>query len=442
MTQSRQTGSEFNRRQFLGSSARNAAGVAAGMFSLGIAAGRSASPNEELRIGMIGVGQQGRELAGELSQMSGVRVTAICDVDVHALAAMQHELHDHAGHRPAIVTDHEQLLTNRDIDAIVVATPDHWHAKMTIASCRAGKDVYLEQPVSHTVLEGREILQAAQQSGRIVQTGLPQRSGAHFQSAVELLRSGEIGRVHQARAWAVHRRRSIGKAADSAPPVGVDYERWLGPAAHRPFQANRFHQNWAWFWDYGSGELGIWGVQLLDVVRWGLNLDFPVRIAATGGQRALNDDRETPDTLAVQFEFPEVDVLWEHRQWSNRGIEGRTAAAAFYGEHGTLIVDRSGWKVYDGREGLFAQTSEIRRPHLQNWIDCIRSRRAPTADISIGERSMLMCHLGNISARLGREIRFDGQKLNCGNDVVANAILNGEIRGPSEFQEGACPLKS
>jgi len=403
------------------------------MFSLGLAASRHPGPNETIQVGVVGLGQQGRELALELVKIPGVRISALCDVDVQALAGAQHEIEDATGTRPALITEHEKLMSREDVDAVIVATPDHWHARMSIEALQAGKDLYLEQPVAHSILEGQAILKVAAQTKRIVQTGLPQRSGAHFQSAVDLIHSGEIGRVHLAKAWAVHRRRSIGKAAVAPVPMGVDYDRWLGPAASRHFQPNRFHQNWPWFWDYGSGELGLWGVQLLDVVRWGLNLDVPVRVAAGGGRRGFHDDRETPDTLTVQFEFPEVDVVWEHRQWSSRGIEGRTAAVAFYGEQGTLIVDRSGWKVYDGREGLYANASEIRQAHMQNWIDSIRTRQAPSASLETGTRSMLMCHLGNISYRLGREIRFDPSTLSFGSDRGAVSLLSSPCRKPWEL---------
>lgn len=426
MASSHSTSTSVNRREFLGNSARNAASVAAGVLSLGMAGGsRPSGPMEALQVGVIGLGEQGRDLALQLGKNPDVRVVAICDVDAHVLAAAQHDIMDQTGHRPAIVVPHEQLLTRSDVDAVVIATPDHWHAPMAVAACQAGKDVYLEQPVGHSIADGRAIVNAARENKRIVQTGLPQRSGLHFQSAVELLRSGEIGRVHLAKAWAVHRRRSIGKVASSPAPPGVDYRRWLGPVGDRDFNVNHFHQNWPWFWNYGSGELGLWGVQLLDVVRWGLNLDLPERVVACGGQRAFHDDRETPDTLTVQYEFAGVDVVWEHRQWSSRGIEGRTAAVAFYGEHGTLIVDRSGWKVYDGRPGLFAETSEIRQSHLRNWMDSIRSRQLPAADIAIGERSMLMCHLGNISYRLGREVRFRHDTLNFDSDDDANRLMQG-----------------
>ncbi|SFJ32435.1 Gfo/Idh/MocA family protein [Planctomicrobium piriforme] len=413
-----------NRRDFLGKTARNAAGVAVGVLSLGSAA-RKFGPNDQIQIGIIGAGAQGRELAQHLLAIPGVRITSLCDVDAHQLAAAQHLLHDHSDHRPVAVTGHEQLLQRSDVDAVVIATPDHWHAAICREACLAGKDVYLEQPVAHSVAQGQSLVDIAHKTGRIIQTGLPQRSGAHFQSAIELLRSGEIGRVHLAKAWAMHRRRSIGRVATAAAPVGVDYERWLGPAPARPFQATRFHQHWPCFWDYGSGELGQWGVQLLDIVRWGLNLDLPTRIAATGGNRAFHDDRETPDTLSVQFEFPELDVIWEHRQWSTRGLEGRTAAVAFYGDRGTLIVDRSGWKLYDGPTGKYADASELHQSHLANWLDCLRTRQTPTADIAVGQRSMTLCHLGNIAYRLGRELRFSPDSLTFTQDAAANRMLLG-----------------
>ncbi len=409
-----------NRRDFLGKSARNAAGVAVGVLGLGTAS--RVGPNEKIHLGLIGLGEQGRELAMRLAELPGVHIAAICDVDAQALAYSQHQIFERSGHRPVAITRHEQLLERDDIHAVVIATPDHSHVSICRDACLAGKDVYLEQPVTHTISEGQSLLLVAERTGRIIQTGLPQRSGAHFQSAVEALQSGEIGRIHQAKAWAMHRRRSIGRPTPTSVPAGVDYDRWLSDAQRRPFQSNRFHQHWPWFWDYGSGELGIWGVQLLDVVRWGLNLDLPTRIAASGGNRYFHDDRETPDTLTVQFEFPEVDVIWEHRQWSTRGLEGRTAAAAFYGEKGTLVIDRSGWKIYDGPSGRFADASEIHLSHLNNWLECIRSRRSPRADLLVGQRSMTLCHLGNIAYRLGRELRFNPHSLQFEHDEAANRM--------------------
>jgi predicted dehydrogenase len=407
-----------NRRDFLGKSARNAAGVAVGVWSWGVA---RASGTDAIRIGVIGVGAQGADLTRRLAALPGAVITALCDVDQQMLQAAHKTLHS-SRHAPVLVAHHEELLSRSDVDAVVIATPDHWHALLARDACLAGKDVYLEQPVAHTLAEGQQLIRLAEQTGCIIQTGLPQRSGAHFQSAMQLLQSGDLGPVHVAKAWAMHRRSSIGRVAESQAPAGVDYDRWLGPAPARPFQANRFHQHWNWHWDYGSGELGTWGVQLLDLVRWGLNLDLPTRVCAQGGRRRFHDDRETPDTLTVQFEFPEVDVIWEHRQWSSRGLEGRTAAAAFYAERGTLVIDRSGWKVYDGPGRLYADASELHDNHLQNWLDCIHSRRTPVADLTIGQRSMALCHLGNIACRLGREVRFDPATTSFLHDPEADAL--------------------
>lgn len=396
---------ELSRRQFLGRSAANAAGVAAGM--VGLAAQQAGASASAVRVGVIGVRSQGRELAAALAGMADVHVAALCDVDARVLATAQQEVSEQQALVPRIVSDFRRILDDSRIDAVVIATPDHWHADMAVAACEAGKDVYVEQPLAHSIAEGERIVDAARRTGRIVQTGLQQRSGAHFRSAVELVRSGGIGRVRLAKAWAVHRRKSIGRHGDAPVPAGVDYRRWLGPAAERPFNANRFHHNWRWFWDYGSGELGIWGVHMLDVARWGLGVGLPLRVAASGGHLYLDDDRQAPDTLSVQYTYPDAAIHWEHRLWSNRAPEGRTAAAAFYGDNGTLIVDRGGWKVYDRRDSLTADASEQQVAHLRNFIDCIHTRRTPDADAITGQASCTLCHLGNIAYRLGREVTPD-----------------------------------
>ena len=352
---------ELNRRQFLGNSARNAAGVAAGVVSLGASTFAGSGAAEAVRVGVIGVRAQGRELARSLAEMDDVRVAALCDVDAAVLDDARIQLSSVTESPVACHGDYRSLLDDQTLDAVVIATPDHWHAPLTIAACQAGKDVYVETPVSHTIAAGSAMMAAARESGRIVQSGLQQRSGAHFRSAVELLRSGEIGNVRLAKAWVAHRRKPIGRKPETTAPERVDYDRWLGPAAARGFNANRFHHNWQWFWDYGSGELGTWGVHLLDVARWGLGVGLPLRVSATGGTHHLQDDRETPDTLNVQYTFPRASILWEHRQWSNHGIEGRSAAVAFYGDNGTLIVDRGGRKVYARRDSLTADASELQR---------------------------------------------------------------------------------
>lgn len=418
-------GTNYNRREFLESSARNAAGIAAGAMSLGAAN----SPGEQIQLGVVGIGSQGMELAKIIATHPAAKVVAICDVDARALAIAQHDLGQLQGHKPLILTQHELLVQRSDLDAVVVATPDHWHARIAADALQAGKDLFLETPVAHTIEEGEVLCRLAEDSKRIVQVGLPQRSGLHFQSAVKLLRCGYLGKVHLAKAWAVHRRKSIGQCASSSPPMGVDYARWLGPAPHAAFQENRFHQHWPWFWDYGSGELGLWGLQHLDVIRWGLNLGLPRKVYAAGGKRSFQDDRETPDTLTVHYDYENVEVVWEHRQWSMRGIEGRASGAAFYGDLGTLIIDRSGWKVYDHHEDRYANSSEIRESQIDNFLTRLRDRKEPLADLQTGQMSSILCHLGNLAYRLGREIEFSPETRTFPKEMIAMESLIAKADG-------------
>ena len=451
---------EISRRQFLGSSAYGAAGMAAGVVSLGAATAKAAA-GERVTVGVIGLRNQGKTLAAGLAALGDTEIIALCDVD-QRMASVADAVESIQGRRPRFETEFRRILDDSPVDAVVIATPDHWHAVMTLLACQAGKDVYLEVPTSHTIAEGQLMLAAAQKHGRIVQTGLQQRSGSHFRSAVDLVRSGRLGEIKLARAWTVHKRKGIGFKADSPVPEGVDYDLWLGPAAARPFNANRFHHNWHWYWDYGSGELGRWGVHLLDVARWGLGVDLPSRVSSAGGKFHFHDDQETPDTQIVTYTFPPASrpaerrgnergsspditgdgaanplpaktIIWEHRHWHTHAPEGRSAAVAFYGEHGTLIVDRGGWKVYDCRDSLTSDTSDQAAPHYRNFIDSIRTRRPPIAGLESGHVSTTLAHLGNIAQRLGREIQFDPAAGNFGFDTEANALLSRAYRAPWEL---------
>ena len=420
---------DVSRRQFLESSAKNAAGMAVGMVGLS-AATVTAGASETIRLGVIGVRRQGRRLATELAALHDVEILTLCDVDDRVLPAALKSVAEVQARAVRTARDFRRVLDDPTIDAVIIATPDHWHAEMTIAACRAGKDVYVETPLTHTIAEGERIADVVRHTGRIVQVGLQQRSGTHFRSAVQAVQSGVLGAVKLARAWTVHRRKPIGFRKETPPPPGVDYNQWLGPAPRRPFNANRFHHNWRWFWDYGGGELADWGTHLLDVAAWGLGVSLPERIASSGGRYVLRDDRETPDTQMVSYHFPSADypddsrtILWEHRLWSDRGIEGRSAAVAFYGEQGTLIVDRGGWKVYGRNESLTSDGSELLSAHCRNFIDCIRSRREPAAPVDVGQISSTLSHLGNIAYRLGREVIFDPTHNNFGSDTTANALL-------------------
>ena len=419
-----------NRRQFLGRSAQRAAGVAVGVVGLtttsntaAISAASGRSANDQLRVGVIGVRNQGKLLSGELAKLGDVDICTLCDIDETQFAPAIHTVTDLGQRAPALERDFRRLLDDPMLDAVVIATPDHWHCEMTRLACQAGKDVYLESPATHFVAEGPVMKDAADQANRIVQVGLQQRSGAHFASAVEFVRSGRLGQVKLAKAWIVHRRKSIGHKPDCEVPAHVAYDQWLGSAPDRPFNPNRFHFNWRWFWDYGGGELAHWGVHMLDVARWGLAVDLPSRISAVGGKYSFDDDQETPDTLAVQYAFHDKSILWEHRLTSSHGIEGRSSGVAFHGDRGTLVVDRGGWKVYDHSESASADASDLQSAHLRNFVDCVKSRHTPAADLAIGNAASTLCHLGNMAYRAGREIHFDASRLDCGEGFTTNRLF-------------------
>ncbi len=431
---------DIDRRQFLGKSAQNAAGMAAGIVGLSGTVAKAA-PSERVTLAIIGTRSQGKRLASSMASFPDLDLVAICDIDDSLLPATAKVIEDIQGWAPRHEKDFRRILDDKSIQAVVIATPDHWHAIMGIMACQAGKDVYVETPISHNIHEGARLVEATRKYNRIVQSGMQQRSGSQFQSAVQLVRSGSLGNVHLAKAWTVHRRKPIGFKQDGISPKGVDYDLWLGPAPVRRFNANRFHHNWRWFWDYGTGELGNWGVHVLDIARWGLGVSLPISISATGGKYAFHDAQETPDTLIVQYGYCQPDVgqevegvhktiIWEHRLWSTHGIEGRSAATAFYGDQGTLVVDRGGWKLYDVAKSITAGTSDQARMQHRNFIDCVKSRQKPTADIEIGHVSSTLCHLGNIAYRLDREVRFDPINFNFGNDTEANSLLQREYRHP------------
>jgi predicted dehydrogenase len=419
---------DLNRRQFLGRSAKNAAGVAAGVVGLS-ASVALADQSNVVRVGIIGVRNQGRTLAQRLASMSGVEIAALCDIDLNLVPAAMKSVETQAK-TPRWEADFRRILDDQTIDAVVIATPDHWHAVMAVMACQAGKDVYVEKPVSHTIEEGQVLCEAARKYGRVVQSGLQQRSGAHFQSAIETVQSGRLGTVRLAKAWISNARKPLPRHREEAAPQGVNYDMWLGPALDRSFSSNQFHYHWHSFWDFGTGELGNWGVHLLDIARWGLDLELPNRVSASGGNYVFSGQQETPDTLMVNFDYPEHTIVWEHRLWSNHGNEGRGSGVSFHGEKGTLVVDRSGWKVYDSKERLTSDTSDQLGAHLENFVDCIRTRQRPNADIEIGHTSTTMCHLGNIAFRVGHEIRFDHATQTCINAPQANALLTKSYREP------------
>jgi predicted dehydrogenase len=403
------------------------------------------APNEKVVLAIIGIGSavpgsvggRGRQLIRPLATFKDVEIAQVCDVDESFFPIAQKLLSERQRREARTEKDLRRVLQDKTIDAVMIATPDHWHALSTIWACQAGKHVYVEKPASHNLLEGRRMIEAARKYHRVVQLGTQSRSSASLARAAQLIRSGKLGKIPSARAWIAGPRPNIGHEKDTAVPKGVDYDLWLGPAPERAFNTNRFHYRWHWMWDYGTGELGNNGIHALDRIRWLLNLEAPVRITAGGGKLFYDDDQETPDTLTVTFDFPHCSVTWEHRVWSR---EKPREGLVLYGEHGTLVLDqKGGWHVENGIEtadkGDAQRGGDDWSPHLRNFIDCVKNSsgsnvRRPNADIEEGHKSTRLCHLGNIAFRTGRAIRFDEKTETCLNDKEANRLLGRTYRKP------------
>jgi predicted dehydrogenase len=351
----------------------------------------------------------------------------VCDPDLNVVPKGLEGLPARHKRRPKVVQDLREVLADKSVDAIAVATPDHWHALATVWGCQNGKHVYCEKPASHNLIEGRRMVQAARKYNRVVQIGTQRRSSESLAHAVEHVRAGKLGKVPFARAWIAGNRKSIGKKADATVPAQVDYNLWLGPAPERPFNPNRFHYNWHWFWDYGTGEIGNNGIHMLDMARWLLDLDAPLHIASGGGKFFYDDDQQTPDTQVATFDFAKCSVVWEHRIWAKTGVRNTHFGIELVGEKGTLVVDDKGWRVENGPEAG-AKNSPDLRPHMRNFLDCIASGKKPNADIEEGHKSTRLCHLGNIAIRTGRALRFDADTETISGDIEANRLLGRAYR--------------
>ncbi|MCC6586228.1 MAG: Gfo/Idh/MocA family oxidoreductase [Bryobacterales bacterium] len=411
------------RRTFLGA-------VAAAPFAATVL-----GANEKVNLALIGARNQGRGVAMR-SIAAGARIKTICDIDDAIYAKVAPELGKAQGSTPQHVKDFRKVLEDKDVDAVIIATPDHWHTHMALLACQAGKDVYLEKPVSQTIHEGHLIKEAARKYKRVMQIGTMRRSGDHFRTAAEFVGSGKLGKVCLVKAWMCQERKTIGRPADSTPPAGADYEAWLGPAPKRPFNVNRFHYNWRFFWDYGNSELGNQGVHMLDIALWGiekmrggLERCLPTRVSSQAGIYWLDDAKEVPDTQTVTYDFGDFMLLWELRSFNGyMPIDGTRAGTAFYGTDGTLVVDAGGWTVTykDGSPGPSAPGAKM--IHEANFLECLKTREMPHADIEIGRLSTTLTHLGNISHHLGRDIRFDPKTETFGHDKEANGRLRKEYR--------------
>ncbi len=426
--------SQTTRRVFL--QGAGGAVAASAMSQARPAKSQSVSPNEKLTLGVIGLRNQGRNDMNTFLGTKMAEVAWMADPDYNLARAYARGVEKAQQKAPKVVRDFREVLDDKSVDAVVIATPDHWHAIATVMACQAGKDVYVEKPASHNVKEGRAMVEAARKYKRVVQVGSHQRSAEHYQKACAFVRSGKLGKISMAKAGVVHRRDKIGVKPDCDPPPAVDYDLWLGPAPKRPFNPNRFHYNWHWWWDYGTGEMGNWAAHHLDIVMWYLDLGYPTAVSAAGGTFFF-DDREVPDTQIVLYEYPDRTVVWEQRLWDRAGGEG-VEGSNFFGDQAAVMINRGGWKVVpEGKKKSpeFHKGTTPLSSHVRNFIDCVKGRKTPNADIACGHKTAVLCHLGNIALRLKRRLVFDGKTETIVGDAEASTYLTREYRKPYVLPE-------
>lgn len=434
--------STVDRRRFLKSSALGAGALSVGPLVLDRSAAK-AQPSEKVLVGCIGVGGRAASIMQAFAGLKEVEVVALADLDPRKLPQAVEQVEKLQGRKPRTETDFRRLIEDKRIDALCVGTPDHWHAIPTILGCQAGKDVYVEKPDGHNIVEGQRMVAAMRKHGRIVQMGTQSRTAERFHQAMAYIRSGKLGKCRFAKAWESGKQGNIGRPPDGEPPAGVDYDMWLGSAPKRPFNPLRFHGNWRWFFDYGTGDLGNDGVHRLDVARWALSTAaeaqgepacvLPTSVSATGGKWYFDDAQEWPDTLQVNYEYPGKVLTYEMRLWSPYNYLGVPEGAAVFGDQGYIVIGNSQWKAYANGDKVVAEGSggDDTIGHVRNFIECVKSRKKPNADLeTVGHPSSVLCHAGNVAWRTGKKLKLDA-KTEMFDDREANALrTRAEYRKP------------
>ncbi|MBI2431788.1 MAG: Gfo/Idh/MocA family oxidoreductase [Candidatus Hydrogenedentes bacterium] len=436
----------FNRRDFIKTSVLATSVAAAGVSINAVGA------NDRVVLGWMGCGGRGTYLATEIfAKRPDVEIRYGADPDSDRARSFADQMEKLTGKRPEVMQDFRKFLEDPELDGVVSATPDHWHALGTIWSCQAGKDVYVEKPTSHSIWESRKMVEAARKYNRVVQVGAQNRSAEYFVKAMEYVRGEKFGKIHFARVVNSKLRPSIGKKPDGEAPPGVDYDLWLGPAPARPFNPNNYHYNWHWFWDFSGGDIINDGIHQIDIARALIGEKYPKAVSSGGGVHFYNDDQETPDTHSVIWEYPNITMVFEQTLWSpymkktpmeirdldtlpNWPFSG--TRIELYGEKEFMYFGRhgGGWEVFnvDGKSelvthGYFMKSQE---DHAANFIDCIRSRNLPKSDIEELHYSTLLSHYGNIAYRTGRRLHIDQATEGFVNDDEANALVKRKYREP------------
>ncbi|MDR1096566.1 MAG: Gfo/Idh/MocA family oxidoreductase [Tannerella sp.] len=456
----------MERRYFL---KNTVAGVAAlGSFSY-VRGGRSGvyghhAPGNKIKVALIGCRNQGWSNLKTFLRYPEVECISLCDIDDEWLNRRAADIEKTAGKKPGqLVRDWRKVIDNKEVDAVIIGTPDHWHCLQLIAACEAGKDVYVEKPLANTIEECDLMVKAARKYGRIVQVGQWQRSDPHWDEAAAYVQSGQLGRIRTVKVWAYQTSKgTLPAVPDSSPPAGADYDMWLGPAPKRNYNQNRFHYNFRFFWDYAGGLTADWGVHLLDYALRGMNVGLPSRVCSAGGKFGYPDDAmETPDTLMAICRYPGFNITWDHACGIGSGLFGRREGLAFFGENGTLILTRAGWEVLP-EQAVNSRTfpycypcDEEKKPdtlrmeaveqrkgsgqglylHVGNLLECIKTRNLPNCDIAAGAQTAKLCHIINISSRTGTALNWDNEKNIFVNSSEASLLAKANCRAPWKLPE-------
>ena len=427
------------RRDFIKKTSSCAAAVTFGAVLPGFSA-RSyrniSGANEKIRVACMGVNSRGLAVGTNFAAQKNAEVLHVCDVDARAAAKCIAEIEKIQGNRPIASPDFRKALDDRNLDVLIVTAPDHWHAPAAILACAAGKHVYLEKPCSHNPAEGEMVVTAAAKYKRVIQMGNQRRSWPNVAAAIAELHAGVIGRPYFAKTWYTNNRPSIGKGKVVEVPSWLNYELWQGPAPRQPYRDNLIHYNWHWFWNWGTGESLNNGTHMVDLARWGLGVDYPIRVSSAGGRYRYKDDWETPDTQVINLEFDNNSAItWEGRSCNGRSVEGSSVGVMFYGETGSLVIESgNSYKIYDLKNVLIKEVKnnftvdarntsdpaqELDALHIQNFFEGIKKGAKVNSDILSGHKSTLLVQLGNIALRSGRTLHIDPDNGHILNDNEA-----------------------
>ncbi len=425
---------EISRRNFTKTTFAIGAGTALSSMNI-------IGANDRVNLGVIGCGDRAMSVFASFLKQPDVAPVALCDIYEPNLTKAATV----TANKAKTFANFQQLLDVKEVDAVLIGTPDHWHALPTIRACAQGKDVYCEKPLSLTIDEGRKMVEAARQHKRVVQTGSQQRSAPHYQKAVQMIQNGELGAVHKITAGYTRNAMPGFKPQselDTTQPKGLDWEMWCGPAPLVPYDPFRCLYNFRWFWDYSGGQMTNWGAHNLDIARWALSAKAPTAVSAFGGRYELKDGGQTPDVQEVIYNFPTAVVTWSGREVNRT----RDEYLVFHGTKGTLSILRNGftitpevWKpTRKSSDQPQMEAMEVKAEpggdstglHVRNFLDCVKSRKHPNADVEEGHLTANMCHLGNIATRLGRSLKWDGEKEIFIGDLEANNMLSRPYRKP------------